>query len=452
MTDPAEIIHLLRRTEFVARPARVAELTAVTFAEAVDRVLGHAAPPVPIPPEIAFHSEVNNDQQYVFATHWWLERMTRSATTPMRERMALFWHGHFCSDWSKVSQTAAMMGQNALFRDLGLSNLVDLVRAVSTQPAMLAYLDNVSNRRQSPNQNFSRELLELFLLGVGNYTEADVEAATLAWTGYSADRDTGEFLFRASWHDGGVKTFLGRTGNWTGDDVIDIVFGTDAIVAVGPNAGIPTRVVAARFLTRKLWESFVHQGPPAEAVHDLADVLVSSDFEIRPWVAAMLLRPEFRSTAARQGLVRTPTEYIVALLHATGLSAATVNPEWFALRMGQALFRPPNVSGWRPNGYWVNASAMAARAEFAQHVRWTLNAADELVLGSNSYPWADLDAMTPAVLIDTLADDVGVALAPATRATLVSWAESEQRPWGPDWWRSRNAVLLTMLVPEMNVA
>jgi uncharacterized protein (DUF1800 family) len=451
MADPADIIHLLRRTEFVARPERVAALVPVTFAEAVDSVLGHPEPPVPIPAEIDHH-DPNNYPQFVFATHWWLERMTRAAATPMRERMALFWHGHLCSDWSKVYHTAAMMGQNALFRDLGLGNVVELVRAVSKQPAMLAYLDNISNRRQSPNQNFSRELLELFILGVGNYTEADVEAATLAWTGYSANRDTGEFVFRADWHDGGVKTFLGRTGNWNGDDVIDIVFGSDATVAVGPNAGLPTRVVAARFLSRKLWESFVHQGPSDDVVHALADVLVTHGFEIRPWVRAMLLRPEFLTATARQGLVRTPTEYVVALLHATGLSAATVNPEWFAQRMGQALYRPPNVSGWRPNGYWVNASAMAARAEFAQHVRWKLNAADELVLGSNAYTWPELDAMTPAALIDTLAADFGVALAPATRLTLVSWAEREQRPWGPDWWRSRNALLLTMLVPEMNVA
>ena len=453
MVDVADITHLLRRTEFVARPDRVAALVSGAYDEAVDAVLGTPdEAPVPIPPEIDHHADSGSYQQFRFATHWWLERMTRAAETPLRERMALFWHGHLCSDWTKVQHTGAMMGQNALFRDLGLGNVVDLVRAVSKQSAMLSYLDNVSNRQQSPNQNFSRELLELFLLGIGNYTEADVEAATLAWTGYSADKVTGEFLFRENWHDTSVKTFLGRTGHWNGDDIIDIVFGPDAMVTVGPAAGTPARVVAARFLTRKLWEELVHQGPSPSVVHELADVLVSADFEIRPWVRALLLRPEFRSDTARRGLVRNPTEYIVALLYATGLSAAAVNPEWFAERMGQALYRPPNVSGWRPNGYWVNASALAARAEFAQHVRWKVVAGDTLDLRAASHPWAELDAMTPAQLIDTLAADVGVALATPTRSALIAWAEREQRPWGPDWWRSRNALLLTMITPEMNVA
>lgn len=457
MADVAtDIAHLLRRTEFVARPERVAALSGGTFADAVDDVVAAPDTPVPIPPEIDHQAASGNYQQYVFAVHWWYERMVRESPTPFRERMALFWHGHFCSDWTKVRHTAAMTGQNALFRDLGLTNVVDLARAVSLQPAMLDYLDNVRNRRQSPNENFARELLELFVLGVGDYTEADVQAATAAWTGHSADPETGEYLFRANWHDDGVKTFLGRTGHWDGPDIVDIVFGPDAVVAVGPNAGIPARVVAARFLTRKLYEEFVHVGPPAAAVEAVADELVANDFAIRPWVRALLLRPEFRSEEARRGLVRTPTEYVVELLYHSGLSAAAVNPEWYADAMGQALFRPPNVSGWRPNGYWVNAGAVAARAELASRVRWKLTEGrgdgHPLQLRDSAYTWTELDAMEPGELIDALLGDFGatidVEIAAGTRAALVDWAAGEQRPWGPDWWRSPNALLLTMLVPE----
>jgi uncharacterized protein (DUF1800 family) len=457
VVDVGDLEHLLRRTEFVARPERVQALVAGTLEQAVDDVL--AVPPgaVPIPPEIAQDVAGMGWEQYVFASHWWYERMARTSARPIQEKMAMFWHGHFCSEWGKVDSCAWMMQQNALFRDQGLGNLRTLAQAMAIQPAMLVYLDNAENVKTSPNQNFARELLELFLLGVGNYTESDVDAATKAWTGHGIDWTTEQYLFRPTRHDTSAKTFLGRTVD-DGPEVIATVLGPDAVIAVGPNAGLPARVVAARFLSKKLWEAFAAASPPASVVHALADVLVANDFEIRPWLRAMLLRSEFYEPAARQGLVRTPTEYIVAVLYDSGLPAAVAHPEWWNDEMGQALFHPPNVSGWKINGYWVNAGAMAARAAFAGHVRWTLLGTRDdtppgpLVLRGGSWSWSALDAMTPETLVDTITAAFRYALAPTTRAALVSWAQGEQRTWGPDWWRSANVVLLAMIVPEMSVA
>jgi uncharacterized protein (DUF1800 family) len=268
--------------------------------------------------------------------------------------------------------------------------------------------------------------------------------------------DTREYEFRPADHDGGSKTFLGQTGAWDGPDIIDIVLGPAATVAVGPNAGIPSRVVAARFLSRKLWEAFAAGGPPTAVVNALGDVLVANDFEIKAWVKAMLMRPEFQGTAVRQGLLKTPTEYIVELMYHSNLRAAVCHPEWYAADMGQALFFPPNVSGWKVNGYWINAAAIAARAAFAESIRWIhidrRNAGQPLTMRNGSWSWATLDSKSPSQLIDLLADALDLELSTRTRNALVNWATAEATPSGPSWWRSTNALMLSMVCPEMSVA
>ena len=366
--------------------------------------------------------------------------------------MAFFWHGHFCSEWGKVFDTGAMMQQNKLFRDGGLGNVRALAQAMAIQPAMLRYLDNADNKKNSPNQNFGRELLELFLLGVGNYTETDVEASTSAWTGHGLN-SSNQYVFTASQHDSTVRTFLGQPIS-NGPDVINVVLGSGT-VTVGPNAGLPSRVVSARFLSKKLWEAFAYQAPSATIVNALGDVLVANDFAITPWVRAMLNHPEFLSTTARQGLVKTPVEYIAGLLYQTGIAASVAHPEWFGEDMGQAMFYPPNVSGWKINGYWVNASAAAARASFAGNLRWRLQPdrpAIPLMLRAGSFEWDDLDELGSPEFIDTFAAAFDLQLSAATRNALIAWSDTEKTPWGQRWSRSSNALLLTMIAPEMNVA
>ena len=185
--DVASISHLLRRTEYVARPNRVAALTGLgSLDAAIDDILNVSGTPVPIPPGLASNTTNSNYEQYVQATQWWFDRMVDSPK-PIQEKMTFFWHGHFTSAWDKVNSSYMMMSQNKLYRDNALGNFVTLTQAMAIEPAMLVYLDNTENRKGAPNQNFARELMELFTLGIGNYSEADVEAAAKAWTGYGVD-------------------------------------------------------------------------------------------------------------------------------------------------------------------------------------------------------------------------------------------------------------------------
>jgi uncharacterized protein (DUF1800 family) len=325
---------------------------------------------------------------------------------------------------------------------------------MAIQPAMLRYLDNAQNSQSAPNQNFGRELLELFLLGVGNYTEDDVEAATSAWTGHGVDSDN-QYEFHPDQHDSTVRSFLGQPVS-NGPEVIDVVLGPTATIAVGPNAGTLSKVVAARFLSKKLWEAFAYEAPSATIVNALGDALVNADFAIQPWVKAMLKRPEFLSTTARQGLVKSPVEYIAGLLYHTGIAASVAQPEFFARDMGQAMFLPPNASGWKINGCWINARASAARASFAGTLRATLQSnrtpSTMFTLRADSWTWAGLDAMESPAFIDTLAAGFDLQLSDATRNALIAWSEAEKTPGGQRWSRSSNGPLLAMIAPEMNVA
>ncbi|NMD24018.1 MAG: DUF1800 domain-containing protein, partial [Actinobacteria bacterium] len=339
--DSVQLAHLLRRTEYVARPARMNALSggSVTREMAVNDVL-NVTTPVAIPAYIEHDIDGEGYNQWVFAVQWWLDRMVDSPK-PMQERMAFFWHGHFCSSWEKVNSAEAMMAQNRLFRDSAFGNFREMTQAMSIQPAMLFYLDNLDNVKSSPNQNFARELLELFTLGVvdqngvPNYTEDDVTAAARAWTGHSIDWKTYQYKFYAGEHDAEAKSFMGQSRNWDGPDIVNYVL----------QENTAKKLVACKFLSKKLWEHFAYQNPSKALVDELAQVLYNNDFAIKPWVKAMLMRDEFYSTTAMQGLVRSPVEYIVNLFHFTGYRAATLNPQWYVEGMGQVPFAPPDVSG-----------------------------------------------------------------------------------------------------------
>ncbi len=238
--------------------------------------------------------------------------------------------------------------------------------------------------------------------------------------------------------------------------MIDLVLGPNGRITTGPNRGQPTRRVAARFLSKKLWEAFAYQNPTSAIVNSLADTLIANNFWIKPWLKAMLMRDEFYSAKARTGLVRSPAEYVATVLGQTGLTASLVHPEWYGDEMGQGLFHPPDVSGWKVNRYWVNTSALAARAAFAQRVRFELtdhNDARPFRMKYGSWSWDGLEAKSPGELIDTMAKAFGLSLTTATRTR--SWrghVERSSRSGHVDWWRSPNAILLMMLVPEMHVA
>lgn len=433
-----DIAHLLRRTEYFARPARVDQLASLELPAIVDDVLNVALNPPATPPD-SLLVDGSAWEQMIDAGNWWINRML-DVPRPIQEKMTWFWHGHFCSSWWKVGDSASMVAQNQLFRELAVGRFRDLTQRMSLQPAMLFYLDNRQNVVGNENQNFARELMELFTLGVGNYTEDDVVAASRAWTGHSTgtsiwDNDNHWYVFRPEHHDGAAKTFFGVTKDFDGPDIIDEILVSNA----------SKRRVAARFITRKLWEHFAYQRPSATLVDELTDVFVAADLTVSPLLRAMFLRPEFYSSQARQGSVRSPVEYGVALLAATGVRCEPYpgfTLGWMFPSTGQEPFLPPNVSGWKLNGYWVNTSAMEGRANMARNITWHLR---------DQGFFDDVPSLTVEAAITRAEQVFGVTLSAPTRTALTEWFAAQRSARYDQWWEATNFLTLVMTTPEMHL-
>jgi uncharacterized protein (DUF1800 family) len=428
-TPTGDVAHLLRRSGFGGSPEQVQALAALDIRAIVDRVLDTSADPPVVMPAIVASSDASSYEQWVAMTQWWLDRMA-TTPTPLVEKMTLFWHGHLCSAVSKVENRLAMWNQQQLFRTGGLASLRDLVQAVAIDPAMLRYLDNDTNRVGAPNENFARELMELFTLGVDQYTQDDVMASARAWTGYGRDGTTGAFVYRPKLHDVGLKTFFGKTRAWAGPEIIDeILTGS-------------TRDVAARFIATKLWSFFAYPDPEPAVIDAIVAPYVAADLDVRSLVKAIFLRREFYSARSKRGLVRSPIEYMVAAMKGTALPASVAHPEWWCRAMGQVPFDPPNVSGWRPNEYWISSSATWAKIAFADYLRWKANETDLL---------KNLGSLPPAASVDAALRQFGVDNAgPTTKAAMQHYVERERMT---DRWPERpNLLFLTMMCPEMQLA
>ena len=449
MADQAQIEHLLRRTEFVARPARVTAMSAGTLEAAVDNILDVSAPPA-LPAYIDHNNDPDanppqpsNWDQYVYSVKWWFDRMAFDSPKPIQEKMTLFWHGHFTSDWWKVYDTWALTSQNQLYRVHALGNFKTLAQKMAIEPAMLRYLDNADNTKSSPNQNFARELMELFLLGVGNYTEADVEASALAWTGHTLD-DDGHYWFRNDRHSNAMKVFFNRPAvNLNGPDIIDIILDVK-------------KQIAARYIVGKLWDFFAAPGTQPNAKLDVIASAFGVAWDIKAALRSILLLPEFYTEPVTRGLVRSPIDWIVAVMVHTGYRAEILNPQWFVEGMGQIPFSPPNVSGWRPNGAWINTSSMGTRAEFARNTTWRLRDAN-LAQNAGRGDMSNLWTLPVDQAVATVAGLFGLnPMSESTRSALSSYITSE-RTLLPSkdrnsWWMATNLLTMALLAPEMHLA
>jgi uncharacterized protein (DUF1800 family) len=279
---------------------------------------------------------------------WWLSRMLKTPA-PLQEKMTLFWHGHFTSEvLNKGTSPPDMVAQNQLFRRFALGNVRDLTQAVARDPAMLRYLDNARSDRAHPNENFARELMELFTLGIGNYTEQDVRESARAFTGWTLQR--GGFYEDRRKHDDESKTFLGRSGNFDGGDIIGIIFEQRA---------------APRWFARKLLEFFVYDEPEPELIDATAALIRKNDFKLEPVLSTLLRSNVFYSDRAYRALVKSPVEFVVGAHQLFGVQE--IAPETLAAlrRMGQFLFRPPNVKGWDGGVAWLNSQTVLTRENFA---------------------------------------------------------------------------------------
>ncbi len=425
----ADAAHLLRRVGFSPTLAEIDQIAALDRTAAVDRVLDTSAAPAAPDPSFLTDTSLADWQKHGRLQWWWLDRM-RTSPTPIVEKMALFWHNHFVSAQDKLYDIALLHRQNQLYRRLGLGNYRDLVQQMSIEPAMLKYLDNESNRAGVVQENFGRELMELFTLGVGNYTEADVIAMSKAWTGHNTSADGKSYQFYANRHDTTNKTLFGITANWDGPAAVDeILLGSK-------------RDTAARFIVTKLWSWFAYPAPAAAIVDALTSVFVTSNLDLKALMRALLLRDEFWSTSARYALVRTPTEFVVGGMRATGLGPDVLHPEWFMTGMGQELYNPPNVAGWKQNGYWVSTSGYWSRASWAGYIRW---------VSRDNGVFANIHTQTAANAVQQAFDRFGIVdPSPATRANLEAWFTRE-KSGGRNWAIQPNLVMLMLLTPDFNV-
>jgi uncharacterized protein (DUF1800 family) len=279
---------------------------------------------------------------------WFLDRMIQSPA-PLQEKMTLLWHGHFTSAYQKGITAQALVNQNNLFRSYALGNIRELTQKVSQDPAMLRYLDNSQNVKAHPNENYARELMELFTLGIGNYSETDVRESARAFTGWSFDRDYAFRDFPAR-HDDGSKTFLGRTGNFTGTDIVDIIF---------------TQPAAARWFAQFVLTNFVYNDPEPALVDAVAGLLRKNDFNLQPVMSILLRSNVFFSDRAYRALVKSPVQFVVGSYQLYGLKQSDLVALGALRRMGQILFYPPNVKGWDGGAAWLNSQTLLTRENFA---------------------------------------------------------------------------------------
>lgn len=276
---------------------------------------------------------------------WWIRRMVLTPR-PLEEKMLLFWHGHFTSAQREVKNSHFLYLQNQTLRKNALGNFRNLVHTITRDPAMLKYLNNNQNNRRKPNENFARELMELFTLGVGNYSERDVKEAARAFTGWKF-HEGGEFFIQWRQHDSGVKSFMGREGHLNGNDIIDTIFGQPA---------------AARFLAGKIFRFFAHEEAPGPVLEALAKTLREHDFELRPFLSQLFRCKEFYSERARGSRIKSPVELVVGSLRLLGMDPGeSVTPALLAAQLGQNLFQPPNVKGWDGGRDWISTSTIVER-------------------------------------------------------------------------------------------
>ena len=393
--------HLIERAGFGATPEEIARLAALTPRQAVDELVDYQSipdtlPPFdeshiwdpgmdPFPPSRAeavrlarekgeglgekvlpagtqrrlqpvvdkfFYSLMANGIETQRLGLWWANRMLASKR-PLEEKLTLFWHGHFATGENKVRDYRMMLRQNLLFRRNASGNLRDLLVGVLKDPAMLVYLDNGENVKKHPNENFGRELLELFSMGVGNYTERDVREAARAFTGWT--NDVLAFKFDADQHDFGQKTFLGRNGTFDGEDIIDIIL---------------AQPVTAEFVAAKIYRFFVREEVAAPVKADLGRTLRDSGYQMKPLLKRIFLSRDFYSPPAFATQIKSPVHLVVSSYKKMSLGQVPTIPDFGRMTgsLGQSLFDPPNVAGWAGGRTWVTPATLLNRGNLFRGV------------------------------------------------------------------------------------
>lgn len=425
--------HLLRRAGFGGTPAEIDDLFQRGLTGAVGRLVDYEAID-----KSAYEAALAARGYNLLTTRgiqqWFLDRMAFSPR-PLEEKMSYFWNLHWTSGISKVRGVTLMLNQNQTMRQNAVGKFDDLVVKISQDPAMLVWLDNWLSKPQRANENYARELLELFTVGVeSGYTQTDVTMVARALTGWTLtagsytknDNYNGATFFdNAALHDTGSKTILGQSGNWNGYDAINIILNWSD--AEGSKAG--------RFITAKLWTFFGHASPTDDVVSQLTAVWTSSGRSIREVLRALFTMPEFYEAHTAKKWVRSPVEYAVAAIRMLEGQSDFAAAASSLAGMGQALFNPSDAKGPDWGLDWMNTGTLFARANFANTL-----CTNRGTSGTRFDPNALLsghDASTASKVVDLLAARLNVTDAPP--ATRLSWIDYMNRDdagnrvtWTPD--------------------
>jgi len=280
-------------------------------------------------------------------THLWLNEMINS-DAQLTEKMAFFWHGHFaCRINNSLHQELLLH----TIREHAVGNFRNLLKAVSKSAAMLAFLNNQQNKKKKPNENFAREVMELFTMGINHYSERDVKEAARAFTGWGFTLN-GKFAFREKVHDAGIKTFLGKTGKFTGDNILDILLEQKA---------------TADFICRKIYRYFVNEEINTEQVNWLSERFYAGDYELKPLLRDLFTSDWFYDQRNRGSKIKSPVEFWVGIQRTLPMEIENPQVQLFLLRLlGQSLFYPPNVAGWPGGTSWIDSSSLLLRLRIPQ--------------------------------------------------------------------------------------
>ncbi len=394
--------HLARRSGFAATPSQVELLmSADSMQNAVTALVGQESQLYMLPEwhnMAPFGRSQDSDVQQQRTElrksmsrelkAWWIQQMSHNSA-PLVEKMTLFWANHFTSSLSKVKWPPAMLTQNLLFRQHALGSFRDLLKSVLRDPAMLVYLDNANSNKESPNENLARELLELFTLGEGEYSESDVKEMARALTGASVNRRTGEYQFKQRIHDPGEKTIFGETANFGPEDLADLILRQPS---------------ASTFIVQKLWVFFIDNHPQQDTISALAQSFIDSDYDLADLVGRLFMTDEFWASRGEQ--IKSPAELIVG---SRQLFEVPVHREQHLVRLfkelRQDLFEPPNVKGW-PDGFgWYSTQTVPVRETLSLLLarRATLGVQAEFLLATSpvaALPEEDAATYLTAVVFD----------------------------------------------------
>ncbi|MEP6470412.1 MAG: DUF1800 domain-containing protein [Acidobacteriota bacterium] len=393
--------HLLRRAGFGGTPSEIDGLYGRGLEGAVSRLVDYDSI------EVTAYDQSLAARNYNLGNvrglqQWFLDRMAFSPR-PLEEKMTYFWNLHWTSGISKVRGTTLILNQNKTERQYAVAKFDDLVMKISQDPAELVWLDNWLNKAGRPNENYARELMELYTLGIGHYSEADVREVARALTGWTVqnyrqadDYNGATFLDNPAIHDAGSKTILGQTGNWDGTDAIRIILAhTDSDGSV-----------SGRFLGAKLWTFFARENPPPHVVALLRDVYVATNHSVREVVRSIFLHPEFYEAHTRKTWVRSPAEYAVAAVRMVEAQTDFATPANSLAGMGQVLFNPEDAKGWDWGTSWMNTGTLFARATMANAMSTNRGST-----GTHFDPnrlLAGLDASTADKVVDIVAERLNV--------------------------------------------